>query len=257
MDGGDSDPVAWLDLRASIVEGIRSGLLSGREVMEELGVSSGTLGGWCRAEDVRRGRGRPSPRSPSWSGRPPFVTASWSFSGAGVACESRPTSTRASSRASCGRSSRADAPALGADLRRAGGDRHPQGDRRAVRARARPGGRGSLLGAPLRLRQPTPRCGQDPGVEPLGVLETYDRVLMSRTTRAGRNSSTGSTRCSADRSRCARGTDAAATAAGSLVFQTEDARCCLTGCSTQPRAQASGRKNWLFAGSLEAGRRAA
>jgi hypothetical protein len=58
MDGGDSDPVAWLDLRASIVEGIRSGLFTGQEVMEELGVSSGTLGRWCRAEDVRGGRRR-------------------------------------------------------------------------------------------------------------------------------------------------------------------------------------------------------
>ena len=80
MDGGDSDPVAWHDLRASIVESLRSGLVSGREVMAELGVSSGTLGGWCRAEDVRHGRGRrevtPSP-SPfaavSLVGRPAAV----------------------------------------------------------------------------------------------------------------------------------------------------------------------------------------
>jgi hypothetical protein len=65
MDGGDSDPATWLDLRASIVESIRSGLVSGREVMAELGVSSGTLGGWCRAEDLRRGRERRAPRAAS------------------------------------------------------------------------------------------------------------------------------------------------------------------------------------------------
>ena len=80
MDGGDSKDVAWLELRASIVEGIRSGLFTGQEVMAELGVSSGTLGGWCRAEDVRRGRGRheaassPSPfAAVSLVGRPAAV----------------------------------------------------------------------------------------------------------------------------------------------------------------------------------------
>jgi len=57
MDGGKS-AATWPGLRALLVEAIRSGRLSSREVMEELGVSSGRLAGWCRAEGRGRGRGR-------------------------------------------------------------------------------------------------------------------------------------------------------------------------------------------------------
>ena len=53
----------WISMRAQVVEAVRSGLLSGREVMECLGISSGVLGGWCRAEDSRAS----SPRAPAFS----------------------------------------------------------------------------------------------------------------------------------------------------------------------------------------------
>ncbi|HEX5828615.1 MAG TPA: hypothetical protein VFY23_13905 [Candidatus Limnocylindrales bacterium] len=44
----------WRTTRAEVVEAIRTGRITGREVMEELGISSALLGGWCRAEQVRR-----------------------------------------------------------------------------------------------------------------------------------------------------------------------------------------------------------
>jgi hypothetical protein len=44
----------WRKTRAEVVEAIRTGRITGREVMEELGISSALLGGWCRAEQVRR-----------------------------------------------------------------------------------------------------------------------------------------------------------------------------------------------------------
>ena len=53
----DADP-NWLATRASIVRAIRSGAISAKSVIEELGVSASIVGGWCRAEDVRR---RPAP----------------------------------------------------------------------------------------------------------------------------------------------------------------------------------------------------
>ena len=46
------------ELRRRVVEAVRSGLVTGREVIEELGISSGVLGGWCRAEDARRVAGK-------------------------------------------------------------------------------------------------------------------------------------------------------------------------------------------------------
>jgi transposase-like protein len=47
---------SWIETRRSIVEALEAGRITGSEVMAELGVSSGTLGGWVRAERVRRER---------------------------------------------------------------------------------------------------------------------------------------------------------------------------------------------------------
>lgn len=53
------------ELRRRVVEAVRSGLMTGREVIEELGISSGVLGGWCRAEDARRAREAAGPAAAS------------------------------------------------------------------------------------------------------------------------------------------------------------------------------------------------
>ena len=45
-----------LSMRASLVDAVRSGLFTGREVMERLGMTAGEWGGWCRAEQVRRSK---------------------------------------------------------------------------------------------------------------------------------------------------------------------------------------------------------
>ena len=47
----------WIARRGEIVDSIRSGLFTGREVIERLGITSGILGGWCRAEQMRRSKG--------------------------------------------------------------------------------------------------------------------------------------------------------------------------------------------------------
>ena len=46
----------WLERRREIVEAVDSGLITGKEAMTELGITAGTLGGWCRAEQVRRAK---------------------------------------------------------------------------------------------------------------------------------------------------------------------------------------------------------
>lgn len=52
----------WISRRAEVVDAIRSGLFTGREVMERLGISAAELGGWCRAEQTRRSRRGASPK---------------------------------------------------------------------------------------------------------------------------------------------------------------------------------------------------
>jgi transposase-like protein len=53
MSKAHEDP-AWLELRRELVDAVRRGLLSSAEVIEQLGVSASVLGGWCRAEQMRR-----------------------------------------------------------------------------------------------------------------------------------------------------------------------------------------------------------
>lgn len=49
------DP-AWLETRRELVDAVRRGLLTGAEVSAQLGVSGSVLGGWVRAEQVRRAK---------------------------------------------------------------------------------------------------------------------------------------------------------------------------------------------------------
>lgn len=68
------------ELRRRVVEAVRSGLMTGREVIEELGISSGVLGGWCRSEDARRAREAARPAASSFArvsvvGRPGTAVA--------------------------------------------------------------------------------------------------------------------------------------------------------------------------------------
>lgn len=46
----------FLSMRASLIDAVRQGLFTGREVMAELGISQGEWGGWCRAEQVVRSK---------------------------------------------------------------------------------------------------------------------------------------------------------------------------------------------------------
>jgi hypothetical protein len=52
--GGRHEDADWLHRRREIVDAVRSGLITGKEAMKELGISAGTLGGWVRAEQQRR-----------------------------------------------------------------------------------------------------------------------------------------------------------------------------------------------------------
>jgi hypothetical protein len=54
---GKQEDAEWLERRREIVEAVESGLITGKEAMAELGITAGTLGGWCRAEQVRRAKG--------------------------------------------------------------------------------------------------------------------------------------------------------------------------------------------------------
>jgi hypothetical protein len=49
------DP-AWLETRRELVDAVRRGLLTGAEVSAQLGVSGSVLGGWVRAEQMRRAK---------------------------------------------------------------------------------------------------------------------------------------------------------------------------------------------------------
>lgn len=53
----EESAAGWVEVRGEIVDAIRSGLFTGREVMDGLGISSGILGGWFRAEQTRRAKG--------------------------------------------------------------------------------------------------------------------------------------------------------------------------------------------------------
>lgn len=52
----DREEVDWLETRRELVDAVRRGLITGAEVMAQLGVSSSVFGGWCRAEQMRRAR---------------------------------------------------------------------------------------------------------------------------------------------------------------------------------------------------------
>jgi len=52
----DAAKESWISTRAEVVAAMRSGLLTGREVIERLGISAGMLGGWVRAEETRLSR---------------------------------------------------------------------------------------------------------------------------------------------------------------------------------------------------------
>ena len=66
MRGRDAEP-EWIATRGEIVDSIRSGLFTGREVMDRLGISSGILGGWCRAEQMRRSKGAAPASRPAFA----------------------------------------------------------------------------------------------------------------------------------------------------------------------------------------------
>ncbi len=48
-----SKDAEWLERRRELVAAVRSGRVTAREVMAELGVSGSVYGGWCRAEQMR------------------------------------------------------------------------------------------------------------------------------------------------------------------------------------------------------------
>ncbi len=72
MSKHDED-LAWLEERRAIVEAVRSGRVTGLEVMERLGVSAGVFGGWCRAEQRRREAPVGRPAAPSGFARVSLV----------------------------------------------------------------------------------------------------------------------------------------------------------------------------------------
>jgi hypothetical protein len=52
----DREDAAWLKTRREVVDAVRGGLITGAEVMAQLGVNASVFGGWCRAEQMRRAR---------------------------------------------------------------------------------------------------------------------------------------------------------------------------------------------------------
>ena len=54
----------WHATRASLVAAVRSGLFTGREVMDRLGITAGEWRGWCRADQVARSRAAGRAESP-------------------------------------------------------------------------------------------------------------------------------------------------------------------------------------------------
>src|SRR5207249_4728667 len=47
---------SWAEERRAVVEAMLAGRLTGREVMDQLGITSSALGGWIRAEQCRKAR---------------------------------------------------------------------------------------------------------------------------------------------------------------------------------------------------------
>src|SRR5438105_3787209 len=48
---------SWSEEKRAVVEAVLAGRMTGREVMDQLGITSSTLGGWVRAEQCRKARG--------------------------------------------------------------------------------------------------------------------------------------------------------------------------------------------------------
>jgi transposase-like protein len=54
--GKQQEDAGWLDTRRELVEAVQRGLVTSAEVAAQLGVSGSVLGGWVRAEQMRRAK---------------------------------------------------------------------------------------------------------------------------------------------------------------------------------------------------------